>query len=68
LKREEEGKKFLVYDFKTLLANVIRETNAPLIEVNPEEIQTRFEEIVLTSKKSNLIDRIILGKPFLTYK
>jgi hypothetical protein len=68
LKREEEGKRFLVYDFKTLLDNVIRETNAPLIEVNPEEIQTRFEEIVLTSRKSNVIARIVSGKSFLTYK
>jgi hypothetical protein len=68
LKREKEGKEFLVYDFKTLLDNVIKETNAPLIEVNPEEIQSRFEEVVLTSKKSNVIDRVILGKPFLRYR
>jgi hypothetical protein len=68
LKREKEGKEFLAYDFKTLLDNVIKETNAPLIEVNPEEIQSRFEEIVLASKKSNVIDRVILGKPFLRYR
>lgn len=68
LKREEEGKRFLVYDFNTLLNNVVKETNAPLIDVNSEEIQSRFEEMVLKSKKSNVIDRIILGKPFLRYK
>nr|MDO8134599.1 DUF853 family protein [Candidatus Njordarchaeum guaymaensis] len=68
LKREEDGKRFLVYDFKTLLDNVIKETNAPPIEINPEEIQARFEQIVLASKKSNVLERAILGKPFLKYK
>jgi hypothetical protein len=67
IKREENGKRVLAYDFKALLDNVIKETNAPLIEVDPEEIQKRFEEIALTSKKSNVLERVILGKPFLRY-
>jgi len=34
-KAEEEGKRFLVYDFKTLLDSVMKETNASPLEVNP---------------------------------
>jgi hypothetical protein len=68
LKREEGGQMFLIYDFNTLLDNVVKETNAPLIDINPEEIKLKFEQMVLKSKKSNVIDRIILGKPFLRYR
>jgi hypothetical protein len=67
-KTEDEGRKYLVYDFKTLLDNVMKETNAPLLEVNPEEIRRRFEAIVLSSRKNNILERVILGKPFLKYK
>lgn len=67
IKREEQGKILLIYDFNTLLENVIKETNAPLIDVNPEEMKSKFEEMVLRSKKNNFINRIILGKPFLRY-
>ncbi|WXG43917.1 MAG: helicase HerA-like domain-containing protein [Promethearchaeati archaeon SRVP18_Atabeyarchaeia-1] len=67
-KQEEDGKQYLVYDFKALLDNVIKETNAPPIEIDPEEIQGRFERIVLTSERSSVIERAIRGKPFLRYK
>jgi hypothetical protein len=68
VKTEEDGKKYLIYDFKALLGNVVKETNAPVVEIDPEDIQDRFERIVLSSEKSNIIQRTILGKPFLRYR
>jgi hypothetical protein len=39
---DEDGKSHLIYGFKSSLNNVIKETNAPFVEIDPEEIHGGF--------------------------
>ncbi len=70
---EKDGKKkkvkVLVYDFEKLLDAVLKQMKIAQPEyVDPERLKKMFEKLVMTSQKTNLLERILLGEPFLKYK
>lgn len=70
LPNEKTGKRaeYLSYEFDYVLQDVVKSTG--IIEpeyVDANRIRKRFEEIVGKATTSHLLERVILGKPFLEF-
>jgi hypothetical protein len=70
LPSEKTGKptEYLSYEFEFVLQEVVR--SAGILEpeyVDPSRLKKRFEEIVEKATTSHLLERVILGKPFLQF-
>lgn len=59
---------YLEYDFEYILALVIESMGIEEPEyVDETRLKTQFEEMVSNASKNSLIERIVLGKPFLEF-
>ncbi|MEM2141697.1 MAG: helicase HerA-like domain-containing protein [Candidatus Thorarchaeota archaeon] len=69
-KRDVKGKKvdFLIYDFEYVLDKVLTSMGVKEPEyVDVPRLKKKFESIVMKATASNILERIILGKPFLQF-
>ena len=69
-KETKRGKKveYIVFDFEYVLNQVIK--NMGIVEpdyIDVQRLKKRFIDIIKKAKKTNLLDRIVLGKPFLEF-
>jgi hypothetical protein len=70
LSNEKTGKpsEYLSYEFESVLQGVVKSTGILEPEyVDAARLKKRFEEIVEKATISHLLDRVILGKPFLQF-
>ncbi|MFW9801719.1 MAG: ATP-binding protein [Candidatus Thorarchaeota archaeon] len=59
---------FIVYDFEYVMIEVIKAMGVKQPEyVDEARLKKRFEEIVKKASKSGLLERIVLGEPFLQF-
>ncbi|MFX1271616.1 MAG: ATP-binding protein [Promethearchaeota archaeon] len=59
---------FIVYDFEYVMIEVIKAMGVKQPEyVDEARLKKRFEEIVKKASKSSLLERIVLGEPFLQF-
>jgi hypothetical protein len=59
---------FIIYDFEYVMIEVIKAMGVKQPEyVDEARLKKRFEEIVKKASKSSLLERIVLGEPFLQF-
>ncbi|MHA1960533.1 MAG: helicase HerA-like domain-containing protein [Candidatus Thorarchaeota archaeon] len=70
-KEDKKGKKkeFLVYDFEVLMATVVESIGVKEPDyVDEKRLKKKFEELVKRAKGNSLLERVVLGQPFLEFK
>jgi hypothetical protein len=59
---------YLQYDFEYMLALVIQSMGITQPEyVDEKRLKSQFEKMVSTASKNNLLERVVLGEPFLEF-
>ncbi len=69
-KKEEKKKKvdYILYDFEYVLQNVLKSMGLKQPEyVDEARLKKRFEQLVKRASRNNILERIILGEPFLEF-
>ncbi|MHA2432432.1 MAG: ATP-binding protein [Candidatus Thorarchaeota archaeon] len=70
VKKEEKNKKveYIVYDFEHVLVSVLKSMGLKEPEyVDEQRLKKRFEQLVKRASKNSILERIILGEPFLEF-
>jgi hypothetical protein len=63
-----EGKQLrLVYDFDRLFLELTKKLRIDPGTVNIRHVRQRFEDIVMRAEINSILQRIVMGKPFLKY-
>ncbi|MFQ5832022.1 MAG: ATP-binding protein [Candidatus Thorarchaeota archaeon] len=67
-KQEKKKVDYILYDFEYVLQNVLQAMGLKQPEyVDEARLKKRFEQLVKRASRNNILERIILGEPFLEF-